>query len=565
MRLYCGTAFFAFAGFIAVIFSATAEAQIPPAAEPGIQMRGLERREPPPAEAAPVLSLPEALPGPSAEGEKLFRLEGVVLDGTTVYQAGELDELYRPYLGREVTLADLHALAADVTRRYRRDGYIFSSAILPGQEIDAAGGVVHLQAIEGRITQIDVTGDVVPDRYGLVARMAEGVKNGDGPLRARDLERALLLIGDLPGIDVSGVVEPGETPGAGRLVLALRRVRVEGMAGIDNRGSRSLGPWRGEASGALNGFLGLHERTSLRGVAALAPSEMSFVEIRHEMPVGAKGLRLAGRAALSSNAPGGRLTALDINGESRELGLQASYPLVRGRRLNLSLDSGATYLDSRTSLAGVGLSRDRLGRLGARALLDFLDRWSGSSEIEAGLTRGIGLFNPTSDGAGRSRTNAAHDFSRLNLGASRVQGLGGAFSLLLQGTAQFSDGPLLASEELALGGADYGRAYDAGEVSGDDGFAGVVELRRAVECAAGFVQGCQIYGFYDVGRVRNKRPVAGESATDSLASAGGGLRFALNHGMSGYAELAVPLTRPVSSEGDDDFRVFFSISKQLNN
>jgi len=52
-----------------------------------------------------------------------------VLDGAGVYKGADLSPLYRDFLGKKVSFADLNEIARRVTRKYRKDGYVFSRAI----------------------------------------------------------------------------------------------------------------------------------------------------------------------------------------------------------------------------------------------------------------------------------------------------------------------------------------------------------------------------------------------------------------------------------------------------
>jgi hemolysin activation/secretion protein len=72
----------------------------------------------------------------------------------------------------------------------------------------------------------------------------------------------------------------------------------------------------------------------------------------------------------------------------------------------------------------------------------------------------------------------------------------------------------------------------------------------------------QIYSFYDFGAVWNKDPVPGEDPRHTLASTGGGWRFNVNPSVSGYVEIAKPVTNRVHSVSEDagkDPRFFFGL------
>jgi hemolysin activation/secretion protein len=74
-----------------------------------------------------------------------------------------------------------------------------------------------------------------------------------------------------------------------------------------------------------------------------------------------------------------------------------------------------------------------------------------------------------------------------------------------------------------------------------------------------FASSFTIYGFYDVGIIYLRSP-NGDKDSDSAASAGLGLRIQLGPHVSGFAELAKPLTRDVSAKENRDARGYGGVS-----
>jgi hemolysin activation/secretion protein len=103
-----------------------------------------------------------------------------------------------------------------------------------------------------------------------------------------------------------------------------------------------------------------------------------------------------------------------------------------------------------------------------------------------------------------------------------------SFTWALRGTAQFSDGPLLPSEELGVGGYASVRGYEERLVNGDDGWIINNELRTPsfkignLLGKYGYGDGLQFLAFVDYGAVR-----ANGVRTD-LLSVGPGLRYRMS-------------------------------------
>lgn len=117
---------------IVVLYSAAAQAQVPPSAQPGIVTRSLEQPDRARARLEETMVIPKEDQAP-AQGstEKVFVLNSVVLDGSSVYTADDFATIYKPYLGQKVSFSDLNAIAQGMTRKYREDGFVFSRAVLP--------------------------------------------------------------------------------------------------------------------------------------------------------------------------------------------------------------------------------------------------------------------------------------------------------------------------------------------------------------------------------------------------------------------------------------------------
>ena len=84
-------------------------------------------------------------------------------------------------------------------------------------------------------------------------------------------------------------------------------------------------------------------------------------------------------------------------------------------------------------------------------------------------------------------------------------------------------------------------------LTGDKGVAGKAELQYNQQLSR-LGSALQYFGFYDAGVIGNSDPAAGIPHSQSLASTGGGVRFALPLGFSGSREWMHPLTKPVEAE-----------------
>jgi hemolysin activation/secretion protein len=538
---------------------------VPTSAQPGVIQNNLEQQTPEAPQSGGVIVVPEEKnANKKYSSKKEFVLREVVLDRPNLYSPDMmLHNMYGDLIGQKVSFADLSEVANRVTRKYREDGYIFSRAILPPQKIK--DGVVHLRAVEGRIINVKLVGHF-KDKDGLIQKYADDIDRVHAA-NAHDIERHLLLINDLPGITAKSFIKPSAEAGGGDLIIDIEEKAFEGSVSVDNRGSDYLGPYRGTLVGAFNDTLGLHDRTTLRGIMTDHTDELKFGDITHEEQLGSSGARLTLRAAYTVSNPKGDISNEDIHGDSQMYDAEMLYPLVRSRQYNFNLVGGFNLMNSTTDVLDNLLSDDRVRTARAGTRFDTTDSLGGVNQFEVMGTKGLSGLGSTPNGVGRSRFEAESNFLKADATATRVQQLPDLWSVSLSGTSQWSDRALLSSEQLSLGGPTYGRGFDEGEVTGDDGVAGVAELRYGGPVPDNkILQSYQAYVFSDYGRVTNRDIPAGtpgEYSTATLTSAGLGVRMNFQQDFTGYVELDKPMDRAPVAESDNGSRLFFSVLKRF--
>ncbi|MBN2315154.1 MAG: ShlB/FhaC/HecB family hemolysin secretion/activation protein [Sedimentisphaerales bacterium] len=365
---------------------------------------------------------------------------------------------------------------------------------------------------------------------------------------------------DLPGLKVTSVIRPASgVPGAAVLVLKVREKRLSVAAELNNRGSRFVGPHHLSLSGQAEGYFGWDERLSARMLAASQTDEMRYASLTYEQTFGSEGLTGYVSGAYSTQEPGFTLNQLDVDSHSRILAFGVEYPLLRSRNKNLRLGLDFDVRNSRSEMANVLFSRDRIRSLRLHATYDFLDTLGGINVFQTELSQGLPIFGASDeDSPTLSRANGNVDYTKINAYLSRNQHLVDEWSLFAAVMGQYAFATLLSSEEFAFGGAHFGSAYDASEITGDHGAAIRTEVRWSWTGEP--VTWGQLYGFHDYGCVW-RRESTRESQLDA-ASAGFGIRLRAGDNLSAAAEIAKPLTRKVGAEDDRDVRAFFSVMYQ---
>lgn len=538
----------------------SAKAQVPSSAQTGNVTRQLQEKPVFPEKMREgVMTIPEQDLRVPGNDKKVFTLTGIMLSGASVFTADDLSFAYDDFLNQQVSFANLETIANRITRHYRRSGYALSYAVLPAQKIKE--GRVRLDIVEGYVSKVSFLGaDNLPDRE--LRRYLDDVVAAK-PLSMPLLERALMLLNDLPGIEARGILQPASVMAGTELVVTINREKQDARLSLDNRGSRYLGRTRVIAEGGLNSVLAGFDRLSVRGLVTSDTDELRMAEAYYQYPLSTDGAVLTIGGGVTRTEPGARLSSADIQGDSSFFDVGVAVPVIRSRRYSLSFKAGLESLNTDTDIAGIGLSNDRIRSFKTGVVFDGLDPFYGSNRVVLDVVKGINGLGATDDGAGRSRANGKHDFWRIEGSFVRLQQITTAFSFYTAIAGQYAWDPLLSAEEFGVGGVTFGRAYDPSEISGDHGLTGLIEVRYNIDWPKMPKTKLQAYGFYDAGVVWNKGQVVADPEKESLASAGAGLRFNLPNHMDGGIELAMPLTRRVEAEGSDgdDVRVFFNLSK----
>ncbi len=538
---------------------ASAQQAIPPQVQPGTAERQLQR---PPEPTAPQTGVgaPVAVPQSAPPGaEKInLTLSSVVVEGVHSIPGSELTQTYQGELGKRVTLARIYAIAAEMTAVYRRHGFLLATVVVPVQTI--ADGRIKLTAVEGFLHEVTFTGYTGARQDFLQSIRVRLLK--DKPLRTATLEREIVLLNDLPGIQAQAVLMPSGQAGAADLEIRLHRSVVNASIGFDNRGSKLQGPDQTTAAFSLNSPFGRFDSTSLQYLGALPASELHLFALTHVERLTSTGLSLTLNATHSQSEPELGIDFSQFNLETRttQARIELGYPFLRTRAESLSGRIAVTYHDGSTDALGSELSKDRLAAVRAGLRWDTLDSLSGVNLVDVELSKGVSALGASSFGSpSASRAQGHPDFFKASAYLARLQSLGGPFSLLLAAGGQYAADRLLQPEEYGFGGEPFGRAYDLSEMVGDSGLAAKAELRLTV--SPGERLSTTFYVFGDRGEVW-RRLLPGESdlaATEAASSAGGGIRFSWSTWLTGYVEGAKPLDHVVAARGNQNSRIFAGI------
>lgn len=454
-----------------------AHGQVPP--DGGAVLKELQRTEPAakPPPPPPALRLPEDRAAPADAGPKILVRE-FRITGATLISNDELSQEISTYIGTEQAVPDLRIIALRLSNLYRRKGY-FARAFIPQQRV--RDGVVEIAVIESKLAEIGI--EVLPGTRLSEERARQYImrqQSVGAPLSPEAIQSGMRNLNDLPGVEATGVLQPGDAEGDVKLAVRLESTPLlTASAYVDNFGLKATGEARAIGFGQLNSPLGLGDQLSLLGVIT---ERSNYERIGYSIPLGYSGMR----AGVAAARLGYRLTGIfsGFSGTATIFGASLSQPLRRTPSSNLS---GSVAIDHKSfvnnAAGGVNLSDKVLKTVSVDFRGDFTDGFYGGARnvYSLGLVAGeldLGR-NAASLAADQAGPGTQGGFIKLPWTYQRVQRLAEGWDLSASFSGQFASGNLDGYEKFSIGGPTAVRAYPTGEALGDDGWIVNLEIRRA--------------------------------------------------------------------------------------
>ncbi len=465
------------------------------ATDAGSVQRDIERtRQDAPAPQAP----PAALDRPPAPrpGATTVVLKAVKYRGNAFVADETLQRALAAWIGTPLDLPGVQSITQKVTSVYEAAGRLAMATVA---RQDITDGVVTIDILEARFAGAQIIG--APSKQVQAQRLLDIV---DAHLRKGDLldlhamNRALLLMDDLPGVAVTGSLAAGTGTAETQLLLEVADENpTSALVQMDNTGGRAVGQEKLLAQLGVVSPLGIGDQFQL---TALATRGSRYARAAYGWPLTASGLRAqAWVTGVDYRVISPELKALSAQGQSASAGAAMTWPLIRGREFNLS---GKVAVEEKRmeNFASGSLSSDYASRnMQIELSATGFDRFAGGGANSAVLTLTSGrvdLSGSPNQASDAQSARTAGNFSKWALQLSRQQVLTGDLTFFAAASLQQAGRNLDSGERFSLGGTSGVRAYPSNEASGSSGRVINLELRQRASDRLSFV------GFYDRGAIR---------------------------------------------------------------
>ncbi|QLE57291.1 ShlB/FhaC/HecB family hemolysin secretion/activation protein [Nostoc sp. TCL26-01] len=494
----------------------------------------------------PPVQLPQQLTPPEDDRDAKFRIDRIEVVGSTVFSAKDFAPITDPFVGREVSFAELLQVKDAISKLYTDHGYVTTGALITPQTVEA--GVVKIQVVEGSLSEIKIIGN----RRLRSQYIRDRIRLGAGkPLNVPKLLEKLQLLRLDPRLqNLSAELQMGVRPGTNILQVEVEEADTFSLTTtLDNGRSPSVGSFRRGVELQEANLLGFGDTLS---VAYANTDGSNTINLNYTLPVNAHN----GTVSFGFNQGWNHVieepfSVLDIQSNIHSYEVGYRQPLIQKPTQELAVGLSFSRQESQTELGldnigGFALSpgADDNGKTNISALR-FTQEYTQRSTQQVFAAR-----SQFSLGVNWLGTNVNQDEPDSRFFAWRgqtqwVRQLAPQTLFLARGDMQLAATSLVPLEQFGLGGQLSVRGYRQDTLLTDNGFLFSAEFRLPILRASKLGGVLQLTPFIDVGKGWNTK---GENPSPStLVGTGLGLLWQQGDDFSARLDWGIPLT---SVEGE---------------
>ncbi|BAB73143.1 hypothetical protein DSM107007_18480 [Nostoc sp. PCC 7120 = FACHB-418] len=461
-----------------------------------------------------------------------------------MFSQEELAKVTTEFTKRPITLAELFQARSKITELYVNKGYITSGAYIPPQTIKS--GVIKIQVVEGRLEDIQITGNRRLKPNYVRSRLAIATKP---PLNRESLLEALQLLQLNPLIqNLSAELSAGSRPGTSVLQVQITEAKsFHAQLALDNGRSPGVGSFRRRVQLNEANLLGLGDNISL---AYSNTDGSNTFDTSYTLPLNPRNGTISFNfGTASSNVIEEPFNTLDIQSSSRYYEITYRQPLAQSPSQEFAIGLTASRRESeiysslfneepRLPPSVLSPGADDQGRTRISALR-FFQEWTTRNSRQVFAVRsqfnlGIGALNAT--------VNAEPPDSRFFSWQGQAQWarlLAPETLLIVKANTQIASKGLLSLEQFGLGGLDSVRGYRQDFLLTDNGAFASAEVQIPILRLSQSDGLLQVTPFVDFGVAWNNYRETPDPNT--LASIGLGLRWSQGDRFSARLDWGIPL------------------------
>ncbi|MBR8834571.1 MAG: ShlB/FhaC/HecB family hemolysin secretion/activation protein [Stigonema ocellatum SAG 48.90 = DSM 106950] len=488
----------------------------------------------------PPPKLPEQLIPPADDPNARFRVDRIEVVGSTVFTSQQFAAVTHPFVGRELSFAELLQLRNAITKLYVDHGYVTTGALIIPQIVEA--GVIKIKVIEGNLQAIKIIGN----RRLRSQYIRDRIQLGAGtPLNVQHLLEKLQLLRLDPRIqNLSAELQTGVRPGTNMLQVEVKEANTFKLtANLDNGRTPSVGSFRRGIDLQEANLLGFGDTLS---VGYTNTDGSNTIDFNYRLPINARN----GTVWFDVNQGWNHViekpfSLLDIQSRYQSYEVGYRQPLVQKPTEELAMGLSFSRLESQTELGidNIGAfplspGADANGKTRISVLHFFQEYTHRSNQYVFALRSQFG-FGVDWFGANVSQNAPDSRFFVWRGQAQWVRQLAPDTLFLVKGDLQLASDSLVPLEQIGLGGQLSVRGYRQDTLLTDNGMLFSAEFRLPIVRASKIGGVLQVTPFIDIGQGWNAD--GKDPSPSTLVGTGLGLLWKQGDHFSARLDWGIPL------------------------
>jgi len=507
-------------------------AQVGSPPDSGVLIQQLKR--PTPASALKKESLFTLKPPKQSQQHQKFYVSTITVVGNQSIDSAKLHPLVAPYQNRELSFNDLQFLCYQISEYYRQQGFIFSRAVVPHQELK--NGQLRLQVIEAKFGEIVISNDSAVSN-GFLNNIVKPIKTNKA-IEKRSLNRALLLLQDIPGIEVTTNIHAGQSLGLSDLQLQVTSTAAKHQVSLYNFGGRHT--HRANLRGTFN-FDNLLGRGDLLSLSLNTSGERLLqASVNYDIALGGSGHFGGINISHLDYSLGENLKDLNAEGNATTAAVYLRSRWVRGMSHNWSSQLRLQRQSLDDQINNGSIQTKRVVDSISLTLNGDIRNWLSETSINSwliSLTAGnLDFGNIGAQTRDELAASTQGRFHKINAKLQHLQAISDTMQLSINFSAQKTFNNLDSSQKKTVAGPYAVRAYDVGTLAGDSGYLFSIEWQQNFnESEQGHFS---LYGFIDTARAKlNNQPWVQLTDNNHISLTGAGLGLRWQSSDSWYANM----------------------------
>ncbi|WP_232322336.1 ShlB/FhaC/HecB family hemolysin secretion/activation protein [Methylomonas lenta] len=481
---------------------------------------------------------------PSQAAAAKFDLFELRVKGNSMLDKKRLERTLYPFLGPNKSVDVVESARAALEKLYIAEGYQTVSVDIPEQSVKS--GIVYLQVVEGKVSQLRVTDSRYYSQGEIKAKVPE-LAEGNVPNMPKMQAQLAELAAQSQDRSVVPILRAGETPGTLEVDLKVNdtlplhaKVELNSYNSIDTSRLRALVSLHYD-----NLWQKFHSASFMYQTSPEAPNEVEVFVGTYMLPVfDDKRLVFYGVSSSSNIATAG---AFNVVGNGNIYGSRFVWPMPSSENYSQNATFGVDYKDFGEDLAPLGSDTSTKTPI---SYLPFTVQYGGNLRdadslltFDAGINFAIrGLVSDQSQFDDK-RYLSQSNFIYLTSGLAYKRNLPWGMEFTGRMAGQLANSPLISNEQFAIGGHKSVRGYYEAQVLADHGVSGSMELFTPHLAPAEWeeIDSLRALFFIDGGGGWIMDALPGSPQNMALAGIGAGLRIEMLKHLQGEFDFASPL------------------------